>query len=29
MIKDDCISIMAITEYNDPKYFNKMLNKNN
>lgn len=29
MIKDDCISIMAITEYNDPKYFNKILNKNN
>ena len=29
MIKDDCISIMAITEYNDPKNFNKILNKNN
>ena len=28
MIKDDCISIMAITEYNDPKNFNK-INKNN
>ena len=28
MIKDDCISIMAITEYNDPKNFNKILNKN-
>ena len=25
MIKDDCILIMAITEYNDPKYFNKIL----
>ncbi len=29
MIKDDCISIIAITEYNDPKNFNKILNKNN
>lgn len=29
MIKDDCISIMAITEYNDPKNFYKILNKNN
>lgn len=29
MIKDDCILIMAITEYNDPKNFNKIINKNN
>ena len=27
MINDDCISIMAITEYNDPKNFNKIINK--
>lgn len=26
MVKDDCISIMAVTEYNDPNYFNKMVN---
>ena len=26
MIKDDCILIMAITEYNDPKNFNKIIN---
>lgn len=29
LIKDDCISIMAITEFNDPKNLNKILNKNN
>ena len=26
MIKDDCVSIMAITEYNDPKNFSKIIN---
>ena len=26
MIKDDCISIMDITEYNDPKNFSKIIN---
>ena len=29
MIKDDCISVKAITEYNDPKNFNKIINENN
>ena len=29
MIKDDCVSIMAVTEYNNPKYFNKIMNNNN
>lgn len=26
MVKDNCISIMAITEYNDPKNFSKIIN---
>lgn len=26
MVKDNCIFIMAITEYNDPKYFSKIIN---
>ena len=25
-VKDNCIFIMAITEYNDPKYFSKIIN---
>ena len=28
MLKDDCITIMAITEYNDPKNFSKIINNN-
>lgn len=26
-IKDDCVYLLAITEYNDPKDFNKLINK--
>ena len=29
MVEDDYISIMAVSEYNDPKNFNKIINKNN
>lgn len=29
MVNDDCIFIMAITEYNDPKNFRKIINTNN